>query len=1567
MDQTVIKNTQSQVWNNTEKIDAFSSEYKIKTNSAITSRTLDTETHNNLVTRLKNDSATSDNTSWDSNNTKITSKKRSSSIHNSIASLSSVRNIKSILDTKKNEKIGLVLGHPEINVQGNTTNILTGDTTPSITDLTDFESVDISMGTIIKTFTIQNIGTSNLSVMSITASGTDFSITTAPNFPATVASASSTTFSVTFNPATIGLKTSTITINNNDSDEGTYTFTIQGTGTQTFYDSDGDGVYDNLDIDDDNDGIKDDTEEINCESLSANRVNYKFLNETFGTGSRTTINTTYNAYSSYCYEDGSAGVNTPECPDLSTTDLNDGKYTVGPSAQIASWAASYWYTGNDHTTPTDPNGRMAMFNASYTPGIFYTALITGALPNIPITYSFWVLNLDRTDAPGVATRLRPNIKVEFRDLNDVVLATITTNAINADGNWHQYTSSTITLNVSAFKVIFINNETGGLGNDLALDDITITQTLCDLDYDGVADLFDLDSDNDGIEDVVEVGLGNISNGKGKISATWVDANGNGLHDSAEATAALPALDSDGDGVPNYLDLDSDNDSIFDVDESGAGNTNAVTGYQNGDGDINGDGRGDGVESEVFRSKDTNGDGIVEGFGDGILDIYDYGVVSGATTSISPANFIIAYGNLNQGTTISPFLNYLLDTDNDGIPDYIDVKSDGVTFDISKTLYASLDTDGDGIINGATDIDKDGIRDSFDTNTAYFGSPRNLNRKLYLDFDGRNDYGQNTAILGGLANATLMAWIDLNSSFSTDGVVIGQDKFQIRITNNKKLEAVVNGTTVSYATALSTSRWYHVGAIYDGATIKLFLNGALVATQTKTGNISADSSLLTLGKDPLTNTKYFKGKIDEVRVFNTALTNSQLQRIVYQEIDENSTQLKGAIVPKEIAKANETAVSFANMIRYYRMDTYKDDVIDDMSTATIDITGTKIYNHKNIYAQEAPMPFLTERTGDFATAVNSPTKEIRGMDVMDQDWSIIKVQHDITEITNNVDLAMIIDSGKNVTMNNDTKIQNDWYLKLNGKIDLTGMSQLVQTTNSDLDVTSTGYIERDQQGQKNKYNYNYWSAPVSPINATANNSNYTIAGVMKDGTTSTPQNISWISGYNGASTSPISLARYWIYKFENNTDSYANWIQINENSSLRVGQGYTLKGSGGSGTQNYTFVGKPNNGTITTNSVSPDQLLLIGNPYPSAIDANQFITDNMNSIDQLQDVGIDGTLYFWEHSSNNNSHVLSSYLGGYSIRNLTGGLPPVVPDYINGVGLSDKIPNQFIPVGQGFFVYGKALSGGTIVFNNAQRSFVKETEANSNTLFKINSDSKTGKTLPINNSSDPVKKNTNITIRLGYDSANKSHRQVLLAFMNEKATSEIDYGYDAYALDNFPNDMFLLNDNEQLVIEGEGYFDINNSYPIGVKANKEGEVSFNIDAIENVDPEQPIFIYDDESKTYNDIRTKPYKTNLPVSKNNTRFSLRFTDKTLGVDTYNYKDITILYTQNNNTLTINNKKTDMVVEKVTVFNIIGQAIGTWKVDNQDQKNIQIPFNNSSTGVYIAKIKTTTGIISKKFILK
>ncbi|MFV8378401.1 choice-of-anchor D domain-containing protein [Flavobacterium sp. LB3R33] len=1481
--------------------------------------------------------------------------------------------------TSSRTAVTATVNSPEINIIGNAISIIDGDATPSTTDWTNFGSMETSTGIITKTFTIQNTGNAPLTIGAITISGTnasDFTVTTNPS--ASIAAGGSSTFSISFNPNTLGIKNASISIVNNDSNENPYDFSIQGTGIQTFFDSDGDGVYDNFDIDDDNDGILDATEELNCNNANGRKVDYKFLNETFGTGGKTSSFTAaYNATTTYCYEDGIVGTNTTECPSQSTWILDDGEYTV--VSKITGTVASdpenihgdlAWYNGEDHTTG-DTNGRMAVFNASFTPGTFYETTITGILSNLPITYSFWVLNIMAPSTfPG---SILPNVTVEFYDLSNNLLTTFNTGDIGrcsgsttdntcTQGVWKQFTTSVNLGNVNAFTIRFKNNAPGGGGNDLALDDILISQTLCDLDNDGVADMFDLDADNDGIEDVIEAGLGSLSNAKGKIDVSWVDTNGNGLHDSGESVAALPALDSDGDGVPNYIDLDSDNDSLFDVDESGAGNTNAVSGYQNGDGDINGDGVGDGPESETFRSKDINGDGITEGFGDGILDLYDYGI--GAT-------FNTQYGNSGQGiATANPATTYLKDTDADGIPDYLDSMSNGSTFDIANTLliydYKTLDTNNNGIIDGTTDIDKDGILDIFDTNTASFGSPRDIRTKLFLDFDGRNDYGQSTAILGGLANASLMAWINLNPAFTSEGVIVGQNNFQMRITAAKKLEAVVNGTSVLFNTTLNVSQWYNVGVIYDGSNIKLYLNGALVASQAKTGSIPADASLLTLGRDPSTSTKYFKGKIDEVRVFNLALTESQLQRMVYQEIQDTGSQIRGLIVPKNVA-SSPISLPFTNLLRYYRMDNYKDDIIDDLTTPAIDIIGTKIYNHKNIHVQQAPMPFLTERNGSFATAVNSPTKEIRGEDIMEQDWSIVHVKHDITETANNIDLGMLVDAGKNIIMNNDTKIQNDWYLKLDGKIDLVGMSQLVQTIESDLDVTSSGHIERDQKGQSNIYNYNYWSSPVSPINATTNNTNYTVAGSLKDGTNPlAPIAINWIGGYDGAPTFPISLARYWLYKFDDYTNDYANWAQITENDPIRVGQGFTLKGSGGPlGTQNYTFIGKPNNGSITTNTVGDDQLLLTGNPYPSALDAEAFITANINS-----NPSTDGTLYFWEHYDSNNTHILRDYQGGYAVRNLTGGLAPSAAgvDFISQSGTPSRgIPNRYIPVGQGFFVNGKIGSGGTVIFNNSQRGFHKENDAlNSNVMYKTTSSKEKAWN---NNDNDIVINDTYKKIRLGFNSHNDHHRQVLLGFMDEKATSEMDLGYDGLNIDDFPNDMYFLNGENQLVIQGEGFFNLDASYPIGVKTDAAGKVKFMIDGLENFDANQPIFLYDDETKMYHNIRNEAFEINLTVGEHHSRFSLRFKDKTLSVNDETSIDdvIRVAHSQSKNTIIINNKTLDTTVQEVSLFNIIGQSITTWEIENQGQYDIQLPIKKISSGVYIVKLKTSKGALSKKIIIK
>ena len=114
---------------------------------------------------------------------------------------------------------------PEINVKQNVTSLVSGSGSHTASSIVSGNS-----GSAI-TFTIENLGSANLTYSSITSSNTtDFTLDlTSASSP--VLASGNTTFTVTFNPTTAGAKSTTITINNNDTNEGTYTFTVTGTGT----------------------------------------------------------------------------------------------------------------------------------------------------------------------------------------------------------------------------------------------------------------------------------------------------------------------------------------------------------------------------------------------------------------------------------------------------------------------------------------------------------------------------------------------------------------------------------------------------------------------------------------------------------------------------------------------------------------------------------------------------------------------------------------------------------------------------------------------------------------------------------------------------------------------------------------------------------------------------------------------------------------------------------------------------------------------------------------------------------------------------------------------------------------------------------------------------------------------------------------------------------------------------------------------------------------------------------------------------------------------------------------
>lgn len=125
---------------------------------------------------------------------------------------------------------------PEVDVSGLGVSIADGDATPDAADDTDFGSLDITTGTNANTFTITNTGAAVLNLSGtprVTIGGVDaadFTLTT-DAASSVAASGGTSTFTITFDPSAVGVRSATVSIANDDADENPYNFSIEGTGT----------------------------------------------------------------------------------------------------------------------------------------------------------------------------------------------------------------------------------------------------------------------------------------------------------------------------------------------------------------------------------------------------------------------------------------------------------------------------------------------------------------------------------------------------------------------------------------------------------------------------------------------------------------------------------------------------------------------------------------------------------------------------------------------------------------------------------------------------------------------------------------------------------------------------------------------------------------------------------------------------------------------------------------------------------------------------------------------------------------------------------------------------------------------------------------------------------------------------------------------------------------------------------------------------------------------------------------------------------------------------------------
>ncbi|MBL4644165.1 MAG: T9SS type B sorting domain-containing protein [Flavobacteriaceae bacterium] len=258
--------------------------------------------------------------------------------------------------------------------------------------------------------------------------------------------------------------------------------------------------------------------------------------------------------------------------------------------------------------------------------------------------------------------------------------------------------------------------------------IQLTCFDIDTDGDGIVNSFDSDSDNDGIPDLIE------KSGTYKILSN-TDANIDGLDDIFDIT--IKAIDTDNDGVLNFLDVDSDNDGIFDLEEAGHG----------------------------------------------LPDLDANGIIDNAIALIGANGFADAL-ETNPDSTIIGYM--ITDTDNDSVFNYLELDSDNDTCpDVIEAGFT--DTDEDGLL-GDSPIIVDAFGMVINTTDGY--TTPNINYITYAPIILNSSFDDVVFCEATNSNLTIDSNADtFQWQLSTDGIIwndINNDAIYSGVTTNTLL-------------------------------------------------------------------------------------------------------------------------------------------------------------------------------------------------------------------------------------------------------------------------------------------------------------------------------------------------------------------------------------------------------------------------------------------------------------------------------------------------------------------------------------------------------------------------------------------------------------------------------------------------------------------------------------------------------------------------------------------------------------------------------------------------------------
>jgi hypothetical protein len=472
-------------------------------------------------------------------------------------------------------------------------------------------------------------------------------------------------------------------------------------------------------------------------------------------------------------------------------------------------------------------------------------------------------------------------------------------------------------------------------------------------------------------------------------------------------------------------------------------------------------------------------------------------------------------------------------------------------------------------------------------------------------------------------------------------------------------------------------------------------------------------------------------------------------------------------------------------------------------------------------------------------------------------------------------ALTINNGIVVTVPSGVTLTITNAVTTNGQLIFENNASLVQTNDAAINSGSILY-KRTTSTLSNNYDFVYWSSPLA-----------------------------------AQEIGKIWMASNWADTFYNFSPAGNNWARTYAANTMTPGKGYIARARNGQQGWDYNnnvstftvggnwtakFYGVPNNGTIPVIDCFVDNYCLLGNPYPSAIDADKFLAQNT--------AVLEGTLYFWTHNTPLANNAYNS--DDYASYNGVGGTGTTRKSI--STGSNDSVPSGKIAAGQGFFA--KATATANVTFNNSMRVGDGGTPLVNTQFFRTsNTKAKTA------NSIEKHRVWLNISNTQGV------FKQTLVGYVTD-ATNGYDSRFDGESMNgNTYTDFYSINENKNLTIQGRAVpFDENDTVPLGFKTKIAGSFTIDIDEVDGLLTNQAVYLEDKVTNTIFNLKNGNYTFTTDKGTFNDRFVLRYTDKTLGTAAVEKPANQILVTIQNKQIKITSLAEP--IEKVFVYDVSGK---------------------------------------------